>query len=65
MKENKIEFHPRYMEFSLAVADYIIVHELCHTVYKDHSKAFWSLVESHCPNWRDSHAIVKASGRVL
>lgn len=62
-ENNEIDFHPRCMEFSPAVADYIIVHELCHIVHKNHDKAFWDLVGRHYPDWRDCHAIVGESGR--
>ncbi len=34
------------------VADYIIVHELCHRAEMNHSKAFWSLVTRTIPNHR-------------
>jgi predicted metal-dependent hydrolase len=64
-ENNVIEFHPRCMEFSNAVMDYIIIHELCHTVEKGHNKAFWKLVTKHCPNWKALHAEVELPGMVL
>lgn len=30
--------------------DYVAVHELCHTLYHDHSKEFWSEVKKRCPS---------------
>lgn len=33
-----------------SIIDYMITHEICHLVYMDHSKRFWNLVESLCPN---------------
>ncbi|WP_131130838.1 M48 family metallopeptidase [Helicobacter pylori] len=32
--------------------DYIIIHELAHTIHKNHSKNFWRCVETYCPNYR-------------
>ncbi|MDR2153143.1 MAG: M48 family metallopeptidase [Helicobacteraceae bacterium] len=32
--------------------EYIIVHELCHLIQKDHSAAFIALMDKHLPNWR-------------
>jgi predicted metal-dependent hydrolase len=32
--------------------EYLMVHELCHTRHLNHSKAFWTLVQTHCPDYR-------------
>ncbi|MFP6146463.1 M48 family metallopeptidase [Helicobacter pylori] len=32
--------------------DYIIIHELAHTIHKNHSKNFWRCVKTFCPNYR-------------
>ncbi|KPX06784.1 YgjP family zinc-dependent metalloprotease [Pseudomonas savastanoi] len=56
---NTLEFHPRVMELPASVQDYVIVHELCHTVEKNHTKAFWALVSSHMPGWQKQHQVLE------
>lgn len=56
---NTLEFHPRVMELPVSVQDYVIVHELCHTVEKNHTKVFWALVASHMPDWQRQHQVLE------
>ncbi|MBN2976195.1 MULTISPECIES: SprT family zinc-dependent metalloprotease [Pseudomonas] len=56
---NTLEFHPRVMELPASVQDYVIVHELCHTMEKNHTKAFWALVASHMPDWQKQHRVLE------
>ena len=60
--DNVLEFHPRCMEFAPSVLDYVIVHELCHTVEKSHGMAFWKLVAKHYPDWERCHKEVERLG---
>jgi predicted metal-dependent hydrolase len=56
---NVLEFHPMVMELPAGVLDYVIVHELCHTVEKSHTKGFWARV-AHCmPKWRQLHEVLE------
>ncbi|MBV9176216.1 MAG: M48 family metallopeptidase [Nitrososphaeraceae archaeon] len=35
------------------VIDYIILHELCHFKFKEHSRHYWDLVHKHMPNYQE------------
>ena len=35
-----------------AIIDYMIAHEVCHLVHMNHSRRFWQLVDSVCPQSR-------------
>ena len=39
--------------------EYLMIHELCHTRHLDHSRAFWRLVQTHCPGYRRHEALLK------
>ncbi|WRE80383.1 M48 family metallopeptidase [Helicobacter pylori] len=32
--------------------DYVIIHELAHTIHKNHSQNFWHCIQIFCPNYR-------------
>jgi hypothetical protein len=45
-----IQFNWLIMLAPFAIIDYMITHEVCHLIYMDHSKRYWELVDSICPN---------------
>ncbi|MCP4991815.1 MAG: M48 family metallopeptidase [Colwellia sp.] len=48
----EVSFNYLLMMTPLAIIDYVIIHELCHLEYLDHSRNFWKLVEKQCPGYK-------------
>jgi predicted metal-dependent hydrolase len=47
-----LSFNWRLVLAPTDVLDYVVVHELCHRLRHDHSRAFWSLVAAARPTFR-------------
>lgn len=45
------------------VVEYVMIHELCHTVQMNHSRAFWELVETFEKNYRDYEDTLRIASR--
>lgn len=48
--EKNISINWRVIKAPEFVIDYIIIHELCHTIIMNHSARFYTLLRSHCPD---------------
>lgn len=48
-----------------AVIDYVIIHELCHRIFLNHSKEFWKTVERFCPDYKIRLKWLKTDGDVF
>lgn len=57
--KNNINLNLRLMMAPEQVIDYVIIHELCHTVEMNHSQNFWKLVESIIPDYKQSKRYLK------
>lgn len=48
-----------------ALADHILVHELCHTMHLNHSTAFWRLVAKNDPHWKQHCKEIKTAEKYV
>ena len=43
----------KLIKYSKKAIKYVILHELCHLKYMNHSKNFWNLVEKYMPDYKE------------
>lgn len=60
----EIKFNWKLLMLSEEYWRYVIVHELCHTVYMDHSAKFYRLMESIMPEYKVIKRDMKAFARL-
>jgi predicted metal-dependent hydrolase len=56
---NNIIINIDAIKLPYSLIDYLIVHELCHTKFKNHSKAYWAELSKHVPKWKELDEKVK------
>lgn len=47
------------------VVDYVVIHELCHLIEMNHSKAFWKQVEQMMPDYKKHRKWLKDHGNEI
>lgn len=47
------------------VIDYIVIHELAHTIEMNHSRKFWEIVRKLCPNYKVAEKWIKDNSYTL
>ena len=60
-----LSFSWRLMLAPPHVLDYVVIHEICHLTYMDHSKNFWDLVSVYDPDYKEHRKWLKENGDSL
>jgi len=60
-----LSFNYRLIFAPIEVLDYVVVHELCHLTYMNHSKDFWNKVASVMPDYKSQKMWLREHGSEL
>ncbi len=60
-RDNNLNFNWKLVLMPSAAIDYVIIHELAHTVHHNHSSRFYALVEKYCPDYRSAKKILRVT----
>ena len=52
IRSHNVTLNLELIKRDIKYLDYVIIHELTHLVYADHSRAFWSVVEENMPDYK-------------
>lgn len=63
--DKNISINWRIIKAPVFVIDYVIIHELCHTLIMKHTVKFDTLLYSHCPNYKQAQAWLDKFGNSL
>ncbi len=63
--DNQLQFNWRLIMAPLLTINYVVVHELVHTIEKNHSSRFWNKVGFYNPSYKQQRAWLKEYNDIL
>jgi predicted metal-dependent hydrolase len=60
-----LAFNWKCMMAPQTIIDYVVVHELCHFYFRDHTDAFWNEVDKVIPDYRERKEWLRKNGAGL
>lgn len=63
--KRNLNFNWKLLMAPLEILDYVVVHELCHLKYMNHSRDFWNCVGEILPDYAVRRQWLKENGRFL
>lgn len=58
--DGNVRLNWRLVMLDAELAEYVTVHELCHTLHHDHGAEFWAEVKKHVPRYAEQRKRLKA-----
>ncbi|MBU1446285.1 M48 family metallopeptidase [Patescibacteria group bacterium] len=63
--KNNLSFNWKIIFAPDTVIDYLVAHEIAHTIHKNHQKSFWTLVEELHPDHKKSRKWLKENAHII
>jgi len=63
--KDSLNFAWRLIMCPISVIDYVVVHELSHITYKNHSASFWARVKTVLPNYKEQQDWLKLNRKLM
>jgi len=63
--KNNLNFNRHLIMAPHEVIDYVVIHEVCHLVHRDHSSRFWALVRSLDPEYKTHRLWLRQNRNLL
>lgn len=60
--KGNLNFNLKLIMMPQDIIDYVVVHEICHLIYFNHSKEFWKRVEEIIPDYVERKKYLKING---
>ncbi len=61
LKNKNVTLNLELSKYDTSALDYVIVHELSHFIYPNHSKDFWTLVGKYYPKYKEVRKYLRTS----
>jgi predicted metal-dependent hydrolase len=60
--QGRLRFNWRIVMAPMSLVDYVVAHELCHLIQRDHSGAFWQLLRIALPDYEERRQRLRREG---
>lgn len=57
-EDKNIALNPEVVKYSRKVIDYVVLHQYCHLKHKNHTKAFFEMLEKYLPDYKQCEEIL-------
>ena len=58
VNRNKVTFNLYLIKARIPYIDYVVLHELVHFIYPNHSKHFYDFLSNHMPDWKERKKVL-------